>query len=178
MAANQAAGIDRRNRDRRGERARRVRAGVGVLLAGLYFGIHFHPIERYTYARAVQRGWVTSEYNLDWVVANALGYFLAFGLVQTALLLVQGGRSTWRVMRGTGDGIGSLAVAWLGLVLLLLAFGRHHGETNRLWTFLTPVGCLVVARHIYDVMPLRRWWVPLMVFLVSLVLMRYRLNYI
>jgi hypothetical protein len=149
----------------------------GLMLAAMYVGIHFHPVERYSYARLVQRDWVTSDYNLQWVMANALGYILSFGLVQTGLLLAQGGRSAWRVSRGTADGIGSLAVAWLCLVVFLLAFGRQHGETNRLWTFLTPVGCLIVARYIYDVIPQRRWWLPVSVFFVSLVLMRYRLNY-
>ena len=149
----------------------------GMLLASLYFAIHFHPIERYAYARTVQRDWVTTEYNLDWVMANALGYFLSFGLVQTAPLLAQAGRSVWRVLTATADAIGSLAVAWLGVLVFLLAFGRQHGETNRLWTFLTPVGCLIAARYIYDVIPLRRWWLPLSMFFVSLILMRYRLNY-
>ena len=149
----------------------------GLVLAVLYFGIHFHPIERYSYARMIQRDWVTSEYNLDWVMANALGYFISFGVVQSVLLLVQGGRSGWRVLMATADGMASLAVAWLGLLVFLLAFGRQHGETNRLWTFLTPVGCLIVARYIYDVLPARRWWLPMLVFLVSLALMRYQLNY-
>jgi hypothetical protein len=149
----------------------------GLALTSLYFGIHFHPIERYGYAREVQRDWVTSEYNLFWVVSNALGYFLSFGLVQTALLIVQLGRSARRVVSASGDGIALLAVAWLCLLLMLLAFGRQHGETNRLWTFLSPVGCLIVARYIYDVIPSRRWWLPMLMFFVSLVLMRYRLNY-
>ena len=99
------------------------------------------------------------------------------GVAKTGLLLVQSGRSAWRVLRATADGIALLAVAWLGLLLFLLAFGRQHGETNRLWTFLSPVGSLIVARYIYDVIPLRRWWLPMLLFFVSLVLMRYRLNY-
>jgi hypothetical protein len=64
----------------------------GLMLTGLYYGIHFHPIERYTYARLIQRDWVTTEYNWYWVLSNALGYFLSFGLAQTVLLLVQAGR--------------------------------------------------------------------------------------
>jgi hypothetical protein len=149
----------------------------GLALTSLYFAIDFHPIERYSYAHEVQRNWITSTYDLFWVVENTLGYFLSFGLVQTALLIVQLGRSALRVLAATADGIALLAVAWLCLLLALLAFGRQHGETNRLWAFLSPVGCLIVARYIYDVIPSRRWWLPMLLFFVSLVLMRYRLSY-
>ena len=40
-----------------------------------------------------------------------------------------------------------------------------------------PVGCLIVARYIYDVLPARRWWLPMLLFFLGLILMRYRLNY-
>jgi len=150
----------------------------GLMLTGLYYGIHFHPIERYSYARLIQRDWVTSEYNWYWISANALGYFLSFGLAQAVLLLVQVGRSARRVLTGTADGIGLLAVAWLCLLVMLEAFARQHGETNRHWTpLLSPVGCLIVARYIYDSVPARRWWMPILVFFVGLILMRYRVNY-
>jgi hypothetical protein len=149
----------------------------GVVLTALYFGIHFHPIERYTYAREVQRDWVTRDYNLFWVTGNTLAYFLSFGLAQAALLIAQIGRSVRRVLTATADGIALLAVAWLCVLLFLLAFGRQHGETNRLWTFLSPVGCLIVAKYIYDVLPARRWWLPILLFFLGVILMRYRLNY-
>ena len=150
----------------------------GLILTGLYYGIHFHPIERYEYARRIQRDWVTTEYNWYWISANALGYFLSFGLAQVVLLVVQVGRSTRRFLMGTADGIALLAVAWLCLLVMLEAFGRQHGETNRHWTpLLSPVGCLIVARYIYDSIPMRRWWMPILVFFVGLVLMRYRVNY-
>jgi hypothetical protein len=150
----------------------------GLMLAGLYYGIHFHPIERYSHARQIQRDWVTSEYNWHWISANALGYFLSFGLAQVVLLLVQLGRSARRVVTGTGDGIALLAVAWLFLLVMLEAFARQHGETNRHWTpLLSPVGCLIVGRYIYDSIPARRWWMPILVFFVGLILMRYRVNY-
>jgi hypothetical protein len=74
--------------------------------------------------------------------------------------------------------IALLAVAWLCLLVMLEAFARQHGETNRHWTpLLTPIGCLIVARYIYDSIPARRWWMPTLVFFVGLVLMRYRVNY-
>lgn len=150
----------------------------GLMLTGLYYAIHFHPIERYTYARLIQRDWVTSEYNWYWILSNALGYFLSFGLAQTVLLLVQVSRSARRVLNGTGDVMALLAVAWLCLLVMLEAFARQHGETNRHWTpLLSPIGCLILARYIYDSIPARRWWMPMLVFFVGLVLMRYRVNY-
>jgi hypothetical protein len=151
-----------------------VSAGV---LALLCVWLPFDPIERYGYARGMQQEWTTSEYNLYWATANLLGYLLSFGLIQVVLLSVQLGHALRRTLAATADAIDDLAVGWLCLLVALLVFGRHHGETNRLWAFLSPMACLVVGRYVYDRVPPRRWWVPLGLALAGVMLARYRLSY-
>jgi hypothetical protein len=148
-----------------------------VLLACLYAWMHFHPIERYTMARNIQRDWVTTEYNVFWVTANLLGYFLSFGLAQTSVVLVQQWRSIHRVFTGGADSIDFIAISWLCMLLGLVGLAHHHGETNRLWTFLSPFGCLLVARSFRDLIPLERLGPPLLLLFGSLILARYRLSY-
>jgi hypothetical protein len=175
-------------RIRRGEALRRAALDIvqtlaicalvcGVLLACLYVWMHFHPIERYTMARSIQRDWVTSEYNLFWVKANLFGYCLSFGLAQTIVVLAQQWRSIRRVFTTVADSIDFIAIAWLCLLLGLIVLGHHHGETNRLWTFLSPIGCLIVARSFRDLIPLERLELPLLLLFASLILARYQLTY-
>jgi hypothetical protein len=147
-----------------------------ALLALLYVGAHFDPIERYTFARSIQQNW-GMEYTGSWAAANLLGYFLSFGFAQTALLLVQQSRSALRVARSAGDPIDHLAIGWLCLLLALVVFGEQHGETNRLWAFLSPLACVIVARYIYDFVPSKLLWVPVVLFLAGLVVSRYQLSY-
>jgi hypothetical protein len=148
-----------------------------ILLACLYVWMHFDPIERYTMARGIQREWVTNEYNLFWVKANLVGYFLSFGLAQTSVVLLQQWRSIHRLFTADADSIDFIAIAWLCVLLSLVAFAHHHGETNRLWTFLSPIGCLIVARSFRDLIPQERLGPPLLLLFASLILARYRLTY-
>jgi hypothetical protein len=152
-----------------------VTAGIGLALAS--WGLSFHPLERYSAAREIQRNWTSAEYGVFWVTANLLGYLLSFGLMQAVLLLLQQGGAVRRTFRGKGDAIDDLALAWVCLVVALVAFGRNHGETNRIWAFLSPPACLFVARYFYDRLPAWRLWVPLVAALGAVVLVRYRLSY-
>jgi len=149
----------------------------GVLLVCLYEWMHFHPIERYTMARSIQRDWRASEYDLFWVKANLFGYFLSFGLAQTIVVLAQQARSIHRVFTAVADSIDFIAIAWLCLLLGLVGLAHNHGETNRLWAFLSPIGCLIVARSFRDLIPLERLGPPLLLLFASLILARYRLTY-
>jgi hypothetical protein len=148
-----------------------------ALLTGLYLGVHFQPIERYTYARAIQRDWGSPDYNSFWVTANLVGYLLAFGITQSVILFTQLGRSIWRSVTASGDDLDHLSIGWWCLLLGLLAFGRQHSETNRLWAFLSPIGSLIVARYVTDLVPQRVWWLALCIFLLGVMLARYRLSY-
>jgi hypothetical protein len=150
---------------------------AGFWLAVLYAGLNFDPVERYSYARDLQRRWVTPEYNLFWATGNALGYALSFGIAQSIVLLAQLARSTWRSIGARADGIDGLAVSWAWVFVALLVFGRQHGETNRLWAFLSPIGALLVARWVYDLVPGRWRWIPLILFLAGLFLVRLTLTY-
>jgi len=176
------------SRRRQGDAAVRVAADVlkvcgvfaGVVVALLLLvsiGFRLDLVERYRVARTIQAGWTTSEYNFFWARADALGWFLSFGLAQSLLLVAQEGRSLWRVVTAAFDAVDEVALGWLGLLGGLLVLGRQHGETNRMWTFLAPIACLVLARLLHDKLPARRYTVPLCLFLAGLVLTRYRLSY-
>ncbi len=186
LAAYTAALMLRRLRN--GEGLRRVASDVAAAaavfalvgataLSVLYLWLHFDPIERYSYARSIQKNWGGSDYNLFWVTANLLGYFLSFGLAQTLVLIVEHGRALRRVVTGTANAIDDLAIAWLCLLIALVAFGRQHGETNRLWTFLSPLGCVIIARSIYDFVQPRHFWIPLALLLIALMVARTHLSY-
>jgi len=146
----------------------------GVILACLYAWMDFHPVQRYTIARNIQRNWTTSEYNLFWVKANLFGYFLSFGLAQTIVVLAQQWRSIHRVFTAVADSVDFIAIAWLCLLIGLVFLGRQHGETNRLWAFLSPFGCLIVARWFRDLIRLELLGLPLLLLFASLILMRYQ----
>jgi hypothetical protein len=147
----------------------------GILL--LSFAFHLDFVGRYTIARKLQSDWQTEQYDFFWARADALGWFLSFGLAQSWLLLAQVGRSTWRFVAARADAVDEVVLGWLCLSAGLLVFGRQHGETNRLWTFLAPVACLALARLLYDHLLGRRLVVPLGLFLLGLLLTRYRLSY-
>jgi hypothetical protein len=149
----------------------------GLLLAGLYELMDFHPVQRYTIARSIQRNWGSSEYNLFWVKANLFGYFVSFGLAQMMVVLAQQWRSIHRVFTAVADSVDLIAISWLCLLVGLVILGRQHGETNRLWAFLSPIGCLIVARAFRDLIPPERVGVPLLLLFASLILTRYRLTY-
>ena len=83
----------------------------------------------------------------------------------------------WRRMASAADELDHLALAWLCVLVSLLAFGRQHGETNRLWAFMSPLGCMLVARYMHDLVPSRWWWVPLALLVLSLGLARQQLTY-
>jgi hypothetical protein len=148
-----------------------------LLLLVVCLWLPFDPVERYGYARLVQRDFVTTEYNLFWATTNLLGYFVSFGLMQTVLLVLQQGQALRRVWRATDGAIDDLAIAWLCLIVALVAFGRQHGETNRLWTFLTPVACLVVGTYVYERLSSRYLWVPLVAAFGLLIIGRHYLSY-
>jgi hypothetical protein len=181
------AGLDALQRLRRGDGIPRVSRDLAVMggtfavavaaaLALVAIGLHFDPVKRYEYAREIQANWGT-EYTGSFAVANLLGYFLSFGLAQTAVLFAQQGRSFARLVPATGDTLDHLAVGWLCLLAALVMFGEQHGETNRLWAFLSPLGCVIVARFAYDRLPARALWVPPAMFLAGLILSRYQLSY-
>jgi hypothetical protein len=152
-------------------------AVCGVVLLASYALLHFDPVTRYGYARGVQRDWTTSEYNSFWVTSNLLGYALSFGLIYVVCVIVQQWRSVQRLVSGSADSIDNLTIAWLCLLVGLVVFGRQHGETNRLWAFLNPVGCLIAARPLSDSIR-RSWlWVPVPLALVALLLARDQLSY-
>jgi hypothetical protein len=153
-------------------------ATAGALLLLLYVAIDFDPVERYSWARSIQRSWgVTNESAAFWVATNLLGYFLSFGLIQAGLLMLQPARSARRLVKRRSDAIDHMTLAWLCLLLGLVVVGSQHGETNRLWAFLTPAGCLIVARPLRD--RIRSQWLiaPLLLLLLGLGLARVRLIY-
>jgi hypothetical protein len=146
-------------------------------IAALQAALDVDLLARYQNAREVQRIWVTEEYDAHWMTGNLLGYFLSFGLTQAVLLWAQQWRTTWRVGRGVADRIDHLTIGWTCLLLGLVLLARQHGETNRLWAFLSPMACLIVGRWIVDLVPQKRWPVMLIVFLAGLLLARVRLSY-
>ena len=141
------------------------------------WGLAFHPLERYTAAREIHQNRTSADYGFFWVTTNLLGYFLSFGLMQALLLFLQQGSAVRRTVRATSDAIDDLALAWMCLLIALAAFGRNHGETNRIWAFLSPMACLVIARYFYDRLSTWRLWVPVVAALGAVVLVRYRLSY-
>lgn len=149
-------------------------SGVSLALFSVWAQVDL--VERYRVARSIQQTW-GGEGTGAWVVPNLLGYFLSFGLLQTAVLFVQQGRSLRRVVRAAADSIDHLTIGWLCLLVALVAFGRNHGETNRLWTFMSPLGCVIVARYLYDLVPARALWLPVAFFLAGLIASRYQLSY-
>ncbi|HEU4993241.1 MAG TPA: hypothetical protein VFT29_00395 [Gemmatimonadaceae bacterium] len=150
---------------------------VLVSLVASYLLFRFDPIERYTHARAIQRTWSGDEYNMFWVNSNLLSYALSFGIIYAVCIAIQQWRSMRRVFDGSSDVIDHLTLSWLCLLIGLVAFGRQHSETNRLWAFLNPIGCLIGARLLYDRVDAKRLWAPVFLVLASLLLARYRLNY-
>jgi hypothetical protein len=137
----------------------------------------FHPVERYSVARELQRTWTSTDYNLFWVATNVLGYVLSFGILQTVLLMLQQGRALRGVLMPGAAAIDDLALAWLCMVVALVAFGQNHGETNRLWAFLSPVACLIVAQYIYERLSPGRLWIPLVAAFGAVILVRSQLSY-
>jgi hypothetical protein len=152
-----------------------VPAALVVLLISVT--LPFHPVERYSVARDIQRTWTSADYNLFWVTTNVLGYLLSFGLMQAVLLIIQQGSSLRRSLSSAGDAVDDLALAWVCLVIALVTVGRNHGETNRIWAFLSPMACLFVGKYFYDRLSSRRLWVPLVAALGAVILVRYRLSY-
>jgi len=150
----------------------------GLLLAGLSGWLQFDPVERYTYARSIQRSWVRE--HVSWFVFawNLFGYSLSFGLLYTLCVLVQEGRSALRLVARAADSIDRVALSWLCLLAGLIAFGRQQGETDRLWAFLGPLGCLIAARFLHDSIRWRRLWFPVLLFALALVVARYHLDYL
>jgi len=182
------SGLVALERIRRGKRvssaARESATALGIFalvcavpLAALHGALQFDAIERYTFARSIQRNWVGSR--LSWFVFawNLLEYFLSFSLIYTTCLFVQQWRSARRLATDTADALDRVALSWLCLFLGLVAFGRQQGETDRLWAFLTPVGCLIAARLLRDSIHARRLWVPLLLFALTLAIARYHLAY-
>jgi hypothetical protein len=148
-----------------------------LLLVAVCVLLPFDPVARYQDARTMQSGWVTSEFNVSWATGNLIAYFVSLGLMQTVLLLLEQGHSLFRTWRATAGPMDDFALAWLCLVTSLAVFGLQHGETNRMWTFLTPVACLVVGQYLYERLPPQRLWVPLVAALGLLVFVRYHLSY-
>jgi hypothetical protein len=148
-----------------------------VPLVALHGALQFDAIERYTFARSIQRSWVGSR--VSWFVFawNLLEYFLSFSLIYTTFLFVQQWRSARRLATDTADALDRVALSWLCLFLGLVAFGRQQGETDRLWAFLNPVGCLIAARLLHDSVPSKRLWLPLLLFVLALGVARYQLAY-
>jgi hypothetical protein len=150
---------------------------VVAVLGAFSYALDFNFFKRYAYARQLQRDWVTTEYNWFWVKTNLLGWFLSFGLLQSVLLVVQQGRSAWSLVRGKADGVDLVTLSWLFLMIGLVGLGRQHGETNRLWAFMAPLGCVIAARLMYDSSGARRYLPALAMLLAGLVLARYRLSF-
>ncbi len=148
-----------------------------VLLLALNGLLRFDSVERYTYARSIQRDWVSNRLSAFNFVWNLLGYFLSFSLIYTTCLFVQQWRSAQRVVAKMADSLDRVALSWLCLFLGLVALGRQQGETDRLWAFLSPVGCLITARFLHDSITWKRLWLPLLLFMLALLVARYRLNY-
>jgi hypothetical protein len=152
--------------------------GFGGVIALLSVALPFDFVTRYAQAQAINVAFGGETYNLFWMTANLLGWLLAFGLAQAFLAGAQCLTSLWAIARRPGDALDALAVAWVCLITGLELFSQQHGETNRIWTFLSPVGCLVAARFIRDSTSPPRYLVPLLLFLTALVVVRYRLSYI
>jgi hypothetical protein len=108
---------------------------------------------------------------------NLLEYFLSFSLIYTTCLFVQQWRSARRVVSNVADSLDRITLSWVCLFLGLVAFGRQQGETDRLWTFLSPIGCLITARLLRDLIAWKRLWLPLLLFVLALGIARYRLAY-
>jgi hypothetical protein len=150
---------------------------VMACLAALSATLQLDFVERYSNARATQADWNSPDYNFFWVRANAMGWFVSFGLAQSLLMVGQQARAVVRTFAASMDGIDELSLAWLCLFGGLLVLMRQHGETNRLWTFLSPIACILVARLLQGAPGPRRYTWPLMLAFLGLLLYRYRLSY-
>jgi hypothetical protein len=152
--------------------------GFGAVIAALSVTVPFDFLTRYTRAQAINVAFGGHAYNGYWMTANLIGWLLAFGLAQAFIAGAQCLKSLWAIVAAPADALDVLAVAWICLIIGLELFAQQHGETNRIWTFLSPVGCLLAARFIRDSTPAPRYAVPLVLFLTALVIARYRLSYL
>lgn len=135
------------------QRAALLTLGMGVGFASVYWFLQailgYDALLRYqqamiahSLAKGYQARWETLPLT---VLVNALDFALGTGFAVPALWLVLTAVSLARVVRGRAERVDWVALAFLGMVILLNLAAQTRSETARLWLFLLPVISVLIV---------------------------------
>ena len=136
-------------------------AAMAAFDASMRFFLSYDIVTRYTDAsvfHAEWRGWEGgSDTLLRAGLTSTVEFFVWLGLPMTVLLMGGAGCFVHRALKTRRASLLSgLSSALAGVFLLLLLYGRTKAETGRLWMYLIPVICVVVARFMHSNVHFRR----------------------
>jgi hypothetical protein len=137
-----------------------VAAGIILLDVLARVLLNYQILLRYQKAIAFHtawKGWDASAATVSYYAfLNSLEYALWVGVPVTMLLISNWLRSTKGIAQGVFEMKYCISAMLSAIFLGLLLFGRTKGEVARLWLFLVPAICIVVADEILALTRTRR----------------------